>query len=215
MAPPSHGSTLSVALDGTTPLPDGHVAAIVTYLAMEKPPVPRADPTGRDAFALRALHGHDAALYRALFRSLGERWLWFSRLRLDDAALASLLDDADVAAFALMAGNDPAGLLELDWRDDGACELAFFGLTEAHIGRGAGRWLMNRAIEQAWARPIRRFWVHTCTLDHPDALGFYQRSGFHAYKRGIEIVPDPRLTGLMPQTAAPHVPLIPASPSAD
>lgn len=215
MAQSAHGSTLSVALDGTTSLPEGHVAAIVTYLVMDKPADPRAEPPGCDAFALSALQGRDAALYRALFRLVGERWLWFSRLRLNDAALANLLDHADVAAFALMAGDAPVGLLELDWREDGACELAFFGLAETHIGRGAGRWLMNRAVEQAWTRPIRRFWVHTCTLDHPDALGFYQRSGFRAYKRGIEIAPDPRLAGLMPETAAPHVPLIPPDVSAD
>ena len=79
------------------------------------------------------------------------------------------------------------GLLELDFRQSGECELAFFGVTGREIGTGAGRWLMNRAIEQAWAHPIRRFWVHTCTLDHAGALAFYVRSGFVPYRRQIEI----------------------------
>jgi hypothetical protein len=47
---------------------------------------------------------------------------------------------------------------------------------------------MNRAIERAWSRPIRRFWAHTCTLDHPSALGFYKRSGFRPFRRQVEIV---------------------------
>jgi hypothetical protein len=50
--------------------------------------------------------------------------------------------------------------------------------------------------------------VHTCTLDHPAALAFYQRSGFVAYRRQVEIDDDPRLDGTLPADAAPHVPLI-------
>jgi hypothetical protein len=67
---------------------------------------------------------------------------------------------------------------------------------------------MNRAIEQAWAHPIRRFWVHTCTLDHAGALAFYVRSGFVPYRRQIEIADDPRILGEAPRTAAPHVPIL-------
>jgi hypothetical protein len=67
---------------------------------------------------------------------------------------------------------------------------------------------MNRAIERAWARPIHRFWVHTCTLDHPGALGFYIRSGFKPYARRVEVADDPRLVGLAPRTSAPHIPII-------
>ena len=106
------------------------------------------------------------------------------------------------------------GLLALDFREEGACELAFFGLTAAAIGNGTGRWLMNRAIARAWSREghsaIRRFWVHTCTLDSPQALGFYIRSGFTPVKRQIEIFDDPRLTGVLPLTAAPQVPILKA-----
>jgi hypothetical protein len=50
--------------------------------------------------------------------------------------------------------------------------------------------------------------VHTCTLDHPDALAFYLRSGFHAYARRVEVADDPRLTGLIPRAVAAHVPII-------
>ncbi|HEY1447300.1 MAG TPA: hypothetical protein VGF33_02075, partial [Caulobacteraceae bacterium] len=63
-------------------------------------------------------------------------------------------------------------------------------------------------IEEAWSRPIRRLWVHTCTFDHPSALGFYVRSGFAPYAFMVEVLPDPRLTGQLPPDAAPHVPLI-------
>ena len=57
-------------------------------------------------------------------------------------------------------------------------------------------------------RPIRRFWAHTCTLDHPSALSFYKRSGFRPFRRQVEIAEDPRLSGLAPMDAAAHVPLL-------
>jgi hypothetical protein len=68
--------------------------------------------------------------------------------------------------------------------------------------------MMNRAIERAWSMPIRRFWVHTCTLDHTAALSFYIRSGFVPFKRQIEVFDDPRLTGVLSSSAGPDVPII-------
>ena len=106
-----------------------------------------------------------------------------------------------------VAGRDE-GLLELDFRMGGACELKLFGVTGALIGTGAGRWLMNHAIEIAWSRSPRRVWVHTCTLDHPGALAFYIRSGFRPFRRHVEIEDDPRIKGVLARTAARHVPLI-------
>lgn len=119
-----------------------------------------------------------------------------------------ILGDAGVEVYALEVDGRDEGLLELDFRRAGACELAFFGLTSALVGQGAGRWLMNRAIECAWTRPLERFWVHTCSLDSPGALDFYRRSGFTAYAVKVDLYDDPRLTGVLPREAARQVPLI-------
>jgi hypothetical protein len=67
---------------------------------------------------------------------------------------------------------------------------------------------MNEAIRRAFRRDIERLFLHTCSLDHPGALDFYRRSGFVAYKRAIEVADDPRLTGALPLSAAPHIPVI-------
>ena len=87
-------------------------------------------------------------------------------------------------------------------------ELAYFGLVPGTTGKGIGRVLMEEAIRRAFRPPVKRFFVKTCSLDHPGAVSFYVRSGFNAYKRAIEIVDDPRLTGFLPLTAAPQVPII-------
>lgn len=178
---------------------------IVTYLEMRAPYYRGAAlPDGLRFAPMPA----DIDTYRTVFREVGTRWLWFGRLRLDDATLHSILSHPDVHLFTLIKDNTPAALLELDFREGRACELAYFGLSDALIGMGAGAFLMDRAVEQAFARPIERFHVHTCTLDSPQALGFYQRSGFQVLRQEVEVDDDPRLLGIHPFEAGPHVPIL-------
>lgn len=193
--------------DGYTDVPAGKIAAVVTHLEMRAPPERRLAPEV-SGFTLDRVTNPKVDWYRDLFTRVGQDWLWFSRLRLTPAALQQIITHRDVAVFALRHGGVDAGLLELDFREPGQCELAFIGVTKPHIGCGAGRLLMTRALEEAWSRPISRFWVHSCTLDHPAALAFYLRAGFTAVRRQIEIADDPRLAGEIPTAAAPHVPLI-------
>jgi GNAT superfamily N-acetyltransferase len=193
-------------------VPPGKIAVAVNSLEMLAKPPERAARGGAGDFGtspiIRRVAEPDLGWYRDLFRRIGSDWLWFSRLRLDDAGLAAIITHPAVAIWALQHEGRDEGLLELDFRVPGECELAFFGLTRRMIGSGAGRRLMSYAIAEAWARPIRRFWVHTCTGDHPSALAFYVRSGFVPYRMQVEIADDPRLDGSLPATAAPHVPLI-------
>jgi GNAT superfamily N-acetyltransferase len=193
-------------LNGYTDLPPGKVASVVTFLEMRQRPrlrrLPR--PPGWSLVRLNA----DLARYRALFRAVGAPWLWFSRAAMAEEALAAMLASPKVEAYALTDGRRDMGLLELDFRPRGACELAYFGVVPDMIGQGAGRLLMNEAIRRAFGRPIRRFFVHTCTIDHPGALGFYVRSGFTPYKQAIEVADDPRLTGALAPESAPQVPLL-------
>lgn len=192
-----------LCLDGYTPVPPTHVATVVTYLEMREPPPPRS----RDPLPLDAI-GADIVRYRALYRAVGESWLWFGRARMTDHALATILSDPDVEALALTEAGRDIGLLELDWRQPGEVELSYFGLVPEAVGRGRGRLLMDEALRRVFSRPIRRFWVHTCTFDHPGAVDFYRRSGFRPYARAIEVTPDPRLTGDLPRIAAGQIPLL-------
>ena len=189
------------------PVADAQVATIVTSLEMRERPRPRPLPESR----LRLVRWKTPALaaYRTLFRRVGAPWLWFSRLVMDDATLARIVHDPGVEVYAAV---DPAGIevgmLELDFRAAGTCELSYVGLIPELAGQGHGRWLMAHALQRAWAPGVERVWVHTCTLDHPRALGFYRASGFTPYRRTVETFDDPRATGILPADVAPHVPCL-------
>lgn len=191
--------------DGLVDLPPGKIAAVATYLEMRTPPpaLLATAPAGEIA----TLAG-DPSRYRALYRAVGEPWLWFSRSGLPEARLAAIVDHPAVLAMALVRDGHDVGIVELDFRRSGECELAFFGLVPAATGLGLGRSLIAEAVRRAFRRPLRRLWLHTCTLDHPAALPLYLSAGFKAYRRAIEIADDPRLTGQMPRGVAPHFPIV-------
>jgi len=184
------------------PVPNGHLAAVVTYLEMLEPPP--AEPLPESPLALVLRPNPTPEQYRTLFRKVGARWLWFSRLEMDDAELGATIGDLHVVDD--MTGSD-VGMIELDFRITGECELAFIGLVPELTGQGHGRWLLAEALRLAWRDGVSRVHVHTCTLDHPAALAAYRRAGFTPIKRAIETFPDPRLIGLLPSDCAPQWPL--------
>ncbi len=187
------------------PVADGELAAVVTYLEMDQRP--DADIPS-SPLALARVENPDLDRYRALFRRVGSRWLWFSRLLLDDGQLAAIIRDPNVELYRVVDEARDAGLLELDFRERGQCELAFIGLVPELAGQGHGRWLLAEAVRRAWRDGVTRVHVHTCSLDHPAALGAYTRAGFVPFKRAIERFPDPRLLGHLPPDCAPQIPLL-------
>jgi N-acetylglutamate synthase-like GNAT family acetyltransferase len=204
----SESSAAFPLADGYWNVPPGKLIMVVTSLIMHhKPPL---RPVKGDITGLSVVPVLQPPLdwYRALYRKVGEDWLWFSRLRMSEEELTDIIHDPDVKVFSLQKDGVDLGLLELDFRAGNKCELAFFGIAPELIGSSAGRFLMNEALAAAFAQPIEHLWVHTCTLDHPNALNFYQRSGFVPFQRLIEVADDPRLTGEAPRHSATHVPLL-------
>lgn len=189
------------------PVDSRQIATIVTHLEMRQKPRPAPLPP----CPLHLVRWKEPALdkYRALFRRIGEPWMWFSRLVMPDADVETIIHDPAVEIYAVC---DPqgieVGIIELDFRRMPDCELAFFGLVSELAGKGHGRWMIAQARSLAWRKGVERFWVHTCTLDHPSALNFYVRSGFVPFAREIEVFDDPRIAGLTPREASSHIPLL-------
>ena len=185
---------------------DGELAAVVTYLEMCSPPEHDIAPS---TLSLRRVEVPQPEHYRELFRRIGAPWLWFSRLLLDDAHLAAIIQHPKVELDSVLDDEGrEVGMIELDFREPGECELSFIGLLPELSGQGHGRWLLAEAVRRAWREGVDRVHVHTCSLDHPAALSAYRRAGFTPFKRAVERFPDPRLAGILPKDCAPQIPLL-------
>ncbi|MDR6510014.1 GNAT superfamily N-acetyltransferase [Novosphingobium capsulatum] len=208
MAIAETGAPLSSGFHALAP---GDLAAVVTALEMRSPPpsLKRLVPEADVPLQLVRWKAPDPAKYRLLYRRVGAKWLWWSRLALGDDALAAIVHDPQVEVYAVAdrAGVE-VGMLELDFRQGGEAEIAFFGLIPGATGKGFGKWLMRRALQRAWSHDgVARVWVHTCTLDGHQALPFYMAQGFVPYARFVEVFPDPRGLGLLGDEAA-QVPIL-------
>jgi GNAT superfamily N-acetyltransferase len=185
---------------------NGELAAVVTYLEMHSRPDFDVPPS---PLSLKRIEVPQPEHYRDLFRLIGAPWLWFSRLIMDDPHLSSIIQHPKLELDAVLDENGrEVGMLELDFREAHQCELSFIGLVPELSGKGHGRWLLAEAMMRAWREGVDRVHVHTCSLDHPAALGAYRRAGFTPFKRAIERFPDPRLLGILPKDCAPQIPLL-------
>lgn len=193
--------------DGLTDIASGKIATIVTSLEMLKvPALNEIQP--QKSWHLEQIQYPDIDWYLTLYRRVGENWLWFSRLLMEKTKVQTIISHPDVEIYTLQAEGEESGLLELDFREHNTCELAFLGIVPELFGVGAGRYLLNHAIKMAWNKGIERVWVHTCTLDHPNSVEFYMKSGFKPFRRQVEVLDDPRFNGVISKSSAPHIPII-------
>lgn len=174
----------------------GKIQVIITYLEMLAKPQPSARiARGENAFISRVLQP-TVSFYRFLYNTVGQPWLWYERRQMSDEALREIIQPPQTEIYVLYDGGAPAGYAELDLRQMPEIELAYFGLMPECIGKGLGAFLIDEVIARVWSRSPRRFWLHTCTLDHPRALAFYQRAGFVPYAQETKIIDDPRALGM-------------------
>ena len=154
----------------------------IRYLEMRSSPgVDAGEPPLEDA-SMELVETPDLERYKLLYRRVGDPWRWVDRRSLNDEELGTLLQDPLYELWVLDVGGRQAGMAELDFRRLPDVELVYFGLGEEFIGHGLGRWLMSSVLERAWSGDCARLWLHTCALDHPQAFGFYQRTGFDCYR---------------------------------
>jgi len=189
------------------PRPDGKIESVITYLEMRAPPAEPPFPPPQEGLTIVQAVRPTASFYRYLYDTVGEPWLWGDRRKLAPDALRAVIHHPDVDIYVLYVHGVPAGYAELDARQKPEIELAYFGLIPEFVGQKLGPYLLSFAIHTAFRRrPVSagspvggpsRFWVHTCTLDHPAALALYRRAGFVSYKEEAEVADDPRSLGLI------------------
>jgi GNAT superfamily N-acetyltransferase len=140
-------------------------------------------PMSATRYGLKVLHAQlpSVPYYRFLYDSVGEDYNWLSRRILADEELAAVLRDPRNELHVLHVDGSPAGFAELDRRQSGEVELVQFGLMPDFIGQGLGKWFLQWTIDKVWSYQPKRFWLHTCTLDHAAALPTYKKAGFVQY----------------------------------
>ncbi len=161
------------------------VAVSINWLEMDRRPegpfphLPMEAPVS----LMRAV-APPVAYFLFLYDLVGEDYEWTDRHDEDPEALRAFVQDGKVQIHTLMFDGWPGGFFMLDAREAGVCDLAYFGLAEAAMGRGLGKWLLGEAVRSAWAMPgVERVTVNTCSLDHQRALPMYQRAGFRPVRR--------------------------------
>jgi GNAT superfamily N-acetyltransferase len=160
------------------------VEVTVYYLEMLAPSH-NSVPAPREGLTVAHVPSPTVPYYRALYTAVGQDYHWLSRRKMPDEALAAILSDPLNELHVLHVDGTPAGFAELDRRRPHDIELVQFGLLPGFIGQGLGKWFLRWTIDRAWSYAPNRFWLHTCSLDHPAAVPNYTKAGFVLFKQEV------------------------------
>jgi GNAT superfamily N-acetyltransferase len=154
------------------------VEVVRTYLELRSLAQLRAAVTSDPAVQFIRRDNIGVDHYRRLYRAVGDRWYWHDRNTWSDDQLTAHLASPSILVWECLVAEETAGFFELAKHDDGSVEIAYFGLSGPFIGRGLGKAMLTRAAQEAWTFAPSRVWLHTCTLDSPNALPNYLARGF-------------------------------------
>jgi GNAT superfamily N-acetyltransferase len=157
--------------------------AVRTFLEMTDPAELQGAPDPPAHAVLDRVEDCAPARWRRLYTDVGREYHWVDRLVWTDDEITRYLADPALELWVLRVRDDTAGYFELRRHDDGAVEVAYFGLLPAFTGQGLGRFMLTKAVERAWALGATRVWLHTSSLDHSSALSNYLARGFSIWKQ--------------------------------
>jgi len=156
-----------------------------TYLEMKTPQELVGASAPSPAARIERMAACPPSFFRYLYAEVGRPYHWVDRLGWSDEQVRARLADPAVTFHLLTFEGSPAGYFELEKYPDAAVEVAYFGLLPEFLGRGLGKYLLTRAVQEAWGRGAARVWLHTCTLDDPAALPNYVARGFRPFKTEV------------------------------
>lgn len=160
------------------------VSVTRTYLEMLSPSDLKAEGSAGPEVRLEPIRDCPWHFYRYLYVEVGREYHWKDRLPWTEGQFREWLAGPS-EVWLLTVSGAPAGFFELRGHEDGSREIAYFGLMPEFVGKGLGKYLLTRSVQEAWAMKPSRVWLHTCTLDHPGALPNYLKRGFR--KSGEEV----------------------------
>ena len=122
-------------------------------------------------------------LNKFFYKNIGKKHRWIDRLAWDNLKWISYLENENVSTFVLKINEDLIGYFEviLD-KSIKSSEIAYFGILDNYLGKKYGGYLLSEAIKLCFELNSQRVWVHTCSLDHKNALQNYLKRGMKVFK---------------------------------
>src|SRR5210317_1408828 len=134
-------------------------------------------------FSLKLLESINFQLNKFFYKNIGKKHKWIDRLVWTDAQWIDYVSNKNVKTYVFKFKDDLAGFFELiSHREKKEVEIAYFGLLEEFHNKNLGSYLLSQAIQKSFKRSINRVWVHTCSLDHKNALNNYIARGMKIFK---------------------------------
>ncbi|MEO0350015.1 MAG: GNAT family N-acetyltransferase [Cyanobacteria bacterium P01_A01_bin.15] len=121
--------------------------------------------------------------HRFLYTAVGGSWYWMDRLRWSYQRWFEYLNQDAIRTWVGYVSGSPAGYFELSHQPDQSAKIEYFGLLPQFMGQGHGGYLLTLALKTAWELTSKRVWVHTNSIDGPQALNNYQARGLVIYNR--------------------------------
>ena len=126
----------------------------------------------------------DFQLNKFFYKQVGKKHRWIDRLSWTDEKWINFISNKNLETYVISEYNDLIGFFELLYNPDlNETEISYFGLLEEYIGKGIGGYALSEAIKKSFEKDIKRVWLHTCTLDHPNALKNYIARGMRVFRK--------------------------------
>ena len=126
----------------------------------------------------------DFQLNKFFYKQVGKKHRWIDRLSWSDKKWINYISNKNLETYIICQSDELLGFFELLYNPElKETEISYFGLLEEYIGKGIGGYALSEAIRKSFERNIRRVWLHTCTLDHPNALKNYIARGMTVFKK--------------------------------
>ena len=139
-----------------------------------------------DGFSVVLLDPINFQLNKFFYKNVGKRHRWVDRLIWSEQEWIDYLSSSRVKTYVLKNKEDLIGFFELIFhQEDKEVEIAYFGILEEYQNKKLGSFLLSKAIKESFSKNIKRVWLHTCSLDHENALKNYLARGMKIFKSEI------------------------------
>jgi len=137
-----------------------------------------------EKFSIQYLKTPDFQINKFFYKNVGRKHNWVDRLAWTEKQWIDYVSDQNVKTYILKDKNEFAGYFELILHNDkNEIEIAYLGLLEEYINQKIGSYLLSFAIKKSFFEKVKRVWVHTCSLDHKNALNNYVARGMKVFKK--------------------------------